>query len=72
VRNLFFLLALEFREWMGGEEKINAYCRDLAFRGGKRLAEIFGTKVLDTVGDLTLNMVGNSFVCMRSMRGGAH
>ncbi|KAF4618689.1 hypothetical protein D9613_009930 [Agrocybe pediades] len=49
--------ALEFREWLGGEEKINAYCRDLAFRGGKLVADILGTRILDPVGDLTLNMV---------------
>ena len=50
-------LALEFREWMGGEEKINAYCHDLAIKGGKRLAEVLGTRVMDPEGDLTLNMV---------------
>ncbi|PPQ95574.1 hypothetical protein CVT26_008602 [Gymnopilus dilepis] len=49
--------ALEFREWMGGEEKINAYCHDLAIEGGKRLAEVLGTRVMDPEGDLTLNMV---------------
>ncbi|KAF8240253.1 PLP-dependent transferase [Tricholoma matsutake] len=49
--------ALRFREWLGGEEKINAYCHDLAIRGGKRLAEIFGTRVMDPDGELTLNMV---------------
>ncbi|RDB27630.1 Hercynylcysteine sulfoxide lyase [Hypsizygus marmoreus] len=49
--------ALEFRNWLGEEDKINAYCHDLALRGGKRLAEIFGTRVLDPDGELTLNMV---------------
>ncbi|KAF8999304.1 pyridoxal phosphate-dependent transferase [Cyathus striatus] len=49
--------ALKFRAWLGGEEKINAYCHDLALKGGKRLAELWGTSVMDPDGELTLNMV---------------
>ncbi|KAJ3558261.1 hypothetical protein NP233_g11541 [Leucocoprinus birnbaumii] len=49
--------ALDFREWLGGEEKINNYCHQLALDGGKRMAEIFGTRLLDPDGDFTLNMV---------------
>jgi len=51
--------ALDFREWLGGEAKINAYCRDLAIRGGKRLAEVLGTEEMDKTPnrELTLNMV---------------
>nr|GAT59526.1 PLP-dependent transferase [Mycena chlorophos] len=52
--------ALDFRTWLGGEDKINAYCRDLAKRGGKRLAEILGTTahVISTEEDgMALNMV---------------
>lgn len=49
--------ALEFRNWLGGEEKVNAYCHDLALKGGKRLAEVMGTALLDPTGDITLNMV---------------
>ena len=39
--------------------KINGYCRDLAVRGSKRLAEIFGTEEMDKTPsrELTLNMV---------------
>ncbi|KAK1233737.1 hypothetical protein PQX77_003084 [Marasmius sp. AFHP31] len=50
--------ALDFREWIGGEEKINAYCRKLAIEGGKKLAETMGTEVLDDTEnqELTLNM----------------
>ncbi|KAG9224340.1 hypothetical protein CCMSSC00406_0004839 [Pleurotus cornucopiae] len=51
------LPALRFREWLGGEDKINEYCHDLAIAGGKRLAEVSGTQVLDPDGSLTLNMV---------------
>ncbi|KAL4259543.1 Pyridoxal phosphate-dependent transferase [Pleurotus pulmonarius] len=51
------LPALRFREWLGGEDKINSYCHDLAVAGGKRLAEVLGTQVLDPDGSLTLNMV---------------
>jgi hypothetical protein len=52
-------IALEFRKWLGGEVKINVYCRDLAIRGGKRLAEILGTEEMDQTPnrELTLNMV---------------
>jgi len=42
---------------MGGEEKINAYCHDLALQGGRILAKTLGTHVMDPEGDLTLNMV---------------
>ncbi|KAJ3505666.1 hypothetical protein NLJ89_g7299 [Agrocybe chaxingu] len=49
--------ALDFRAWLGGEAKINAYCHALALKGGKVLAEILGTQVVDPDGDLTLNMV---------------
>ncbi|KAJ7919311.1 PLP-dependent transferase [Mycena leptocephala] len=51
--------ALDFRQWVGGEEKINTYCRQIAVQGGKRLAEILGTTamVLDPTSEMTLNMV---------------
>ncbi|KAJ6541803.1 pyridoxal phosphate-dependent transferase [Mycena capillaripes] len=51
--------ALDFRQWLGGEEKINAYCREIATQGSKRLAQILGTTttVLDPTGEMTLNMV---------------
>ncbi|KDQ57332.1 hypothetical protein JAAARDRAFT_35958 [Jaapia argillacea MUCL 33604] len=50
--------ALDFRKWIGGEEKINAYCHNLAVAGGKRLAEILGTSVMENdKGELTVNMV---------------
>jgi hypothetical protein len=55
--------ALDFREYIGGEEKINAYCRKLAKDGGKRLAEILDTNVMEWVStetgedELTLSMV---------------
>ena len=55
----FVRAAVDFREWLGGEVRINAYCRDLALKGGQRLAEIFGTETMDktTNHELTLNMV---------------
>jgi len=49
--------ALDFRKWIGGEAKIFEYCNNLAFEGGKRMADIFGTRVMDSNGELTLNMV---------------
>ncbi|KAI0671630.1 PLP-dependent transferase [Trametes maxima] len=48
--------ALAFREWLGGETAINTYCHQLALDGGKRLAEVLGTRVLDETGELTFNM----------------
>ncbi|KAI0078832.1 PLP-dependent transferase [Panus rudis PR-1116 ss-1] len=48
--------ALNFRKWLGGEEAINAYCHDLALKGGKKLAEVLNTRVMDDTGELTWNM----------------
>ena len=50
-------LALAFRKWLGGEEKINEYCHDLAMKGGKLLSERWGTALMDTVGNQTCHMV---------------
>ncbi|KAG5353596.1 hypothetical protein C0989_005117 [Termitomyces sp. Mn162] len=60
--------ALDFRNWLGGEHKINEYCHDLALKGGKRLAEILGTRVMDPEGDLTLNMVNVELPFPRSVK----
>ncbi|KAF5361898.1 hypothetical protein D9756_002035 [Leucocoprinus leucothites] len=49
--------ALDFRKWIGGEAKIFEYCHNLVLEGGKRMAEIFGTQVMDPNGEFTLNMV---------------
>lgn len=49
--------ALDFREWLGGEQKINDYCHSLALSGGKLLSEFLGTPLLDPTGEFTLNMV---------------
>ncbi|KAJ8517235.1 hypothetical protein ONZ45_g5566 [Pleurotus djamor] len=51
--------ALDFRRSIGGEKAINDYCHGLALKGGRRLAEILGTKLMDESpnAELTLNMV---------------
>ncbi|KAJ3555960.1 hypothetical protein NP233_g12087 [Leucocoprinus birnbaumii] len=49
--------ALDFRKWIGGEAKIYEYCHSLALEGGRRMAEVFGTRVMDPNGEFTLNMV---------------
>ncbi|KAH6912178.1 pyridoxal phosphate-dependent transferase [Coprinopsis sp. MPI-PUGE-AT-0042] len=49
--------AMAFRRWIGGEEKIYKYCHDLALKGGKLLAEMWGTQLLDPDGDQTATMV---------------
>ena len=53
----FLFLALEFRQWLGGEHKINDYCHNLAVEGGKKLADLWGTRLMDPTGEFTLNMV---------------
>ncbi|KAJ7161876.1 pyridoxal phosphate-dependent transferase [Mycena crocata] len=52
--------ALDFRTSIGGEEKIITYCHELAIAGGKRLAEILQTQVMDSEehsGELIASMV---------------
>lgn len=49
--------ALDFRERIGGEERIQSYCHDLACKGGARMAEILGTELLDKDHLLTACMV---------------
>ena len=49
--------ALAFRRDIGGEKAITAYCHFLALHAGRRIAEIFGTRVMDPDGALTANMV---------------
>ncbi|KAH9841154.1 pyridoxal phosphate-dependent transferase [Rhodofomes roseus] len=43
--------ALSFRAFLGGEEKINAYCHQLALAGGRRMAEILGTSMMYSAED---------------------
>lgn len=62
---MHLISALEFRQWVGGEEKINFYCHNLAVAGGKRLAEIFGTQVMDEDGTFTANMVCYHYALLR-------
>lgn len=52
--------ALDFRVACGGEERITAYCHDLAVRGGELVANILGTSVMKNApgeGELIANMV---------------
>jgi hypothetical protein len=39
--------AINFREEIGGEEAVRKYCWDIARQGGRRVAEILGTDVMD-------------------------
>lgn len=57
--------ALEFRQSLGGERKINEYCQSLAEEGGKRMAEILGTSVMDTNPPDALNRT--AMVCMHPL-----
>ena len=46
--------AIAWRESIGGEDAIITYCQTLALEGGKRMAEILGTEILDNkTGTLT-------------------
>ncbi|KZT05405.1 PLP-dependent transferase [Laetiporus sulphureus 93-53] len=54
--------ALEFRELLGGEKRINDYCHTLALAGGKHLAETLNTRMMfapnsDEAEMFTANMV---------------
>jgi len=52
--------AIKFRSYIGGEQKIISYCHSLAIEGGKALAEVMGTSVMDsdeTEGQLIASMV---------------
>ncbi|CAK5270894.1 unnamed protein product [Mycena citricolor] len=49
--------ALDFRNWLGGEKKINDYCHSMAIKGGARLAEIFSTQVMDQTGEFACSLV---------------
>lgn len=53
------LPALAFRSWIGGESAISTYCHSLALAGGKRIAEVMGTSLMDTTetSEFTVNMV---------------
>ncbi|KAF8510937.1 PLP-dependent transferase [Hysterangium stoloniferum] len=46
--------ALDFREKLGGEHRINEYCHSLAVKGGQRLAQLLQTSVLSE--EFTANM----------------
>ena len=60
------LVAIKFREWIGGEAKIYAYCHDLAVKGGRMLADKFGTRLMDEDGEFTAQMVSNDLpTCCR-------
>ncbi|KAI8093111.1 pyridoxal phosphate-dependent transferase [Halteromyces radiatus] len=50
--------ALDFRETLGGEEKIQQYCHQLAVDGGRLVSEILGTNVMENEeNSLTVAMV---------------
>ncbi len=49
--------ALDFRKWLGGEGVIDRYCHNLAIEGGKTLAKVLNTKVMDEDGQFTAHMV---------------
>lgn len=49
--------AIAFREWLGGEEAIYAYCHKLAMEGGRKLAETMGTHVMHDSDAKTFFMV---------------
>lgn len=53
---LLTLTALDFRQWLGGEQKIHDYCHSLALAGGNRLSRLLGTSLMDMTGEFTLNM----------------
>lgn len=61
--------ALKFRSWLGGEHKIHEYTHDLALKGGKRVAEILGTSVMDPDGSVTVSMTNVELPIPASVKG---
>lgn len=62
--------ALEFRQMLGGEDRIMSYNHDLAIRGGKAAASILGTCVLDLSDNLlTASMVNVQVPIIKSRLG---
>ncbi|KAG6373351.1 pyridoxal phosphate-dependent transferase [Boletus reticuloceps] len=59
VPHLSIGAAIDFREWLGGEHKINAYIHALAIAGGKHLAERLGTDVMDPDGQCGTALSGD-------------
>lgn len=50
--------AMAFRRRIGGESAIRTWCHELARQGGRKVAEIWGTEVMESGdGDLTGTMV---------------
>ncbi|OBZ89186.1 hypothetical protein A0J61_02767 [Choanephora cucurbitarum] len=50
--------AIEYRKSIGGEAAINAYCHDIAVKGGELVAKKLGTSVMEnSTKTLTANMV---------------
>lgn len=41
-------IALAFRKYIGGEKRINDYCHELALTGGRCVAAILKTEVMDS------------------------
>ncbi|KAJ3990989.1 pyridoxal phosphate-dependent transferase [Lentinula boryana] len=48
VPPISIIYAIKFRQQIGGEISIQKYCHELAVRGGRRMAEIVSTTVLDS------------------------
>lgn len=55
-----WIVALDFRKFLGGEKRITEYCHSLAIAGGRKAAEVLGTEMVETdEGELTANMVSH-------------
>ncbi|KAF5319646.1 hypothetical protein D9619_008585 [Psilocybe cf. subviscida] len=64
VASLSIEFAITFRERLGGDRKLNAYCHDLVVDGGHLLAKILGTNLMDAseTAELTPSMVSFSML----------
>ncbi|PPQ68536.1 hypothetical protein CVT25_005458 [Psilocybe cyanescens] len=65
------IIALAFRDRIGGEKKINSYCHELAVSGGRCVAAILNTEVMDsdvTPGELTGNMINVALPLHQSIK----
>lgn len=48
---------MDFRKALGGEQRIQDYCHQIARSGAKKMAEVLGTSLLDEQDQFTACMV---------------
>lgn len=57
-------VAIDFRNWIGGEEKIMAYCNNMAKEGGRLVAKILGTETMEVSDESEKTELVAGMVCL--------